>query len=326
MKNISLVILYFDILLILSCSTDLPRENISNDKKFYNTEYELQKDGVTLSGTLVMPDSVGKYPVTLIIAGSGPTDRNGNSTLGVKSNAYKMLSDTLASHQIASVRFDKRGISKSYVPNLKEEDLRFETYINDVIAWIQKIKKDSRFTEIIVLGHSEGALIGLLACLSEDCNAFISVSGSSLSADSLLIGQLMGQPKEILEESVRIIHSLKKGNQTYVGNANLVPLFRYSVQPYLISWFQYTPTAEISKLTIPCLIIHGSNDIQIDYKQAEELHASNTGSKLKIIQGMNHILKDSPADTLQNSLTYTNADLALSKEFCKEIINFIEKK
>jgi len=157
------------------------------------------------------------------------------------------------------------------------------------------------------------------------CDAFISVSGSSISADSLLIIQLSKQSDEIIKESSKIIKSLKSGHKTAVLNSDLMSLFRLSVQPYLISWFKYIPTEEIAKLEIPCLIIQGNTDIQIDYHNSEELQKANPKAELKIIDGMNHILKDAPADTLKNSLTYTDASLELSKDFCKEIIVFLKK-
>src|SRR5690606_28809096 len=115
-----------------------------------------------ISGTLTIPDHVHTSPVVLIIAGSGPTDRDGNSTFGVQTNAYKMLAEGLAQNGISSLRFDKRGIGKSQMAGAKEIDLRFETYIDDVVSWISLLKADDRFSKIILLGHSEGSLIGIM--------------------------------------------------------------------------------------------------------------------------------------------------------------------
>ena len=67
-----------------------------------------------LSGTLQLPAGSGAHPLVLIIAGSGPTDRNGN-TVGTPSgaDAYRLLADSLAAHGIATLRYDKRGIAAS---------------------------------------------------------------------------------------------------------------------------------------------------------------------------------------------------------------------
>jgi len=309
-----------------SCNSDIKENTVKIQKNnYYETDYNLDLGTLKISGTLLMPDSLGQYPVVLIIAGSGPTDRNGNNCFGLKTDAYKMLADSLAKHNIASVRFDKRGIAKSYYSNFQESELLFDTYIQDTEKWIEKLKLDKQFTKVIVLGHSEGSLIGMISCKNVGCDAYISVAGPSVSADSLLISQLSKQSKIIVDESAKIIKSLKSGKKTAVLNSDLMSLFRLSVQPYLISWFQYVPTVEIAKLEMPCLIIQGNTDIQIDYHNSEELQKANPKAELKIIDGMNHILKDAPADTLKNSLTYTNASLELSKEFCKEIIAFLDK-
>src|ERR1043165_3945869 len=67
-----------------------------------------------LHGTLLVPASTRPVPLAVIIAGSGPTDRDGNSPmLQGKNNSLKMLAEGLAARGIASVRYDKRGIAGS---------------------------------------------------------------------------------------------------------------------------------------------------------------------------------------------------------------------
>nr|NJM04564.1 alpha/beta hydrolase [Desulfobacula sp.] len=65
---------------------------------------------------------------------------------------------------IASVRYDKRGIAASSAAGMKEEDLRFDTYIRDAESWGKLLKQDRRFARLVVIGHSEGALIGAITC------------------------------------------------------------------------------------------------------------------------------------------------------------------
>ncbi len=80
-----------------------------------------------IHGTLDLPSGIGPFPVALIIAGSGPTDRDGNSAmLAGKNNSLKMLAQSLAAANIASLRCDKRGIAASAASGPKEADLRFE--------------------------------------------------------------------------------------------------------------------------------------------------------------------------------------------------------
>jgi alpha-beta hydrolase superfamily lysophospholipase len=82
----------------------------------------------------------------LIIAGSGPTDRNGNSpAIQGANNSLKYLAEGLAAQGIASVRYDKRGVAESKTAASSESDLRFETYIHDAVLWGKQLRTDKRF-------------------------------------------------------------------------------------------------------------------------------------------------------------------------------------
>jgi pimeloyl-ACP methyl ester carboxylesterase len=329
MKN--LIIICLSVLYFISAGCNSGKNGNSNSADdsanvyiAVSEDFNLQIDTLTIYGTLALPEKEAPYDVVLIIAGSGPTDRNGNNKMGLSTDAYKMLADTLAYHGFASVRFDKRGIAKSYFKGFSEADLLFDTYVNDAVEWIKKIETDKRFAKIIVLGHSEGSLIGILATNLTGTNAFISVAGPAESADSLIHLQIANQSEELGREVSGYLNTLKNGKQVVVSNTDLWNLFRPSIQPYLISWFKYTPKIEFAKLNIPTLVIQGTTDIQVDFHEAEVLAAANPKSQLKIIEGMNHILKIADADTLKNSLTYTNPNLPLSEEFCLELIKFLK--
>jgi alpha-beta hydrolase superfamily lysophospholipase len=297
---------------------------IKNDSIFSTSEIILKTSTGDISGTLTIPINLKVSPIVLIIAGSGPTDRDCNSPLGVQTNAYKMLSEGLAKNGISTLRFDKRGIGKSQMAMSNESDLRFETYIDDVVSWISLLKTDNRFSKIILLGHSEGSLIGIIAAEQTDIAGFISIAGVGKPADKVLQDQLKSQlPKQLLDESNKILDSLKVGKTVSNVNPNLVALYRPSVQPYLISWIKYDPAKEISRLTIPVLIIQGTTDLQVTVDDAKMLSASKPDAKLLIIENMNHVLKESDSDIQNNLATYKNVNLPLKSGLVDEIVNFI---
>ena len=124
---------------------------------------ELNTASGTLYGSLVLPKSDKPVPVVLIIAGSGPTDRDGNNTQAGRNDGLKKLAWRLAQSNIASVRFDKRGIAQSLPAAPDERTLTLDQYVTDAVAWGQQLKADPRFGDVYVLGHSEGALIASLA-------------------------------------------------------------------------------------------------------------------------------------------------------------------
>lgn len=297
----------------------------SNANQFSEEDIQLNTVTGTIYGTVTLPKNNTEVPVVLIIAGSGPTDRNCNSPIGpIKSDSYKMIAYELAQKGIASVRYDKRGIGESAKAMKSEEDLVFDDYINDAVNWVQMLYKDKRFSKVAILGHSEGALIGMVASEKIKVDAFISVAGSGYSMYDTLKRQLKTQPKNVYDECIRIMDELKKGNRVTDVSEDYYSLFRPSVQPYLISEFKYEPTVEIKKLNIPVLIIQGTTDLQVTVDDAKKLKASSHHAVLKIIDGMNHILKDAPIDQEKNLETYNNPKLPLSAKFKKTLINFIK--
>lgn len=278
-----------------------------------------------IHGTLLVPETSKKVPIALIIAGSGPTDRNGNSLM-TTNNSLKMLAENLGLNGIASLRFDKRGIGESKNAGISESDLRFEDYINDVKAWCKLLKKDSRFSDLIIIGHSEGSLIGMIASQEKLVTKFISIAGAGFPAADILRRQLEEQPLMVLEMSVPILEKLKRGEIENHPPQILYALFRPSVQPYLISWFKYNPQTEISKLKMPILIIQGSTDIQTTIEDAENLSKSNKNAQKVIIEKMNHVLKTAEFDRIKNIETYNNPELPINAKLVTETINFIKGK
>jgi pimeloyl-ACP methyl ester carboxylesterase len=276
-----------------------------------------------LFGTLAIPDGSKKHPVALIIAGSGPTDRDGNNSM-MKNNSLKMLAQDLAKNGIASLRFDKRGIGESKASAIAESSLVFENYIQDAKSWINYLKQDKRFSQVIVIGHSEGSLIGMIAAIK--ANKFISIAGAGNSADKLIKEQIASKSNQQINDlTFPIIDSLKAGNKVNKVDPMLNALFRPSIQPYLISWFKYDPQTEIKKLTIPILLIQGNNDLQVTVKDAENLSQSNKNSELLIVDKMNHIMKIIDGDQKANLESYNNEALPISEVMTKKIISFIHK-
>lgn len=298
----------------------------SNNSVFSESEIVLETSTGQIFGTLVFPGNVKASPVVLIVAGSGPTDRNGNSPLGVQTNTYKMISENMAENGIASLRFDKRGIAQSRSAMTAESDLRFETYINDVISWISLLRSDKRFSSIIILGHSEGSLIGMVAAEQSKVDGYISVSGSGRAADLLIKEQLENKlPQQLIDESDKILDSLKAGKTVTKINPVLASLYRPSVQPYMISWIKYDPQKEISKLKMPVLIVQGTTDLQVPVKDANLLSGAKPDAKLLIIEKMNHVLKESDQDQQKNMETYKNPDLKLKSGLTEELVSFIKE-
>ena len=285
----------------------------------------LKTETGNIEGTLMMPS--GKLPVSvaLIIAGSGPTDRNGNNPM-MTNNSLKMLAEGLAKNGIASLRYDKRAIGASQKAGVNEADLRFEMYVNDAVEWVKLLKNDKSFNQMVVIGHSEGSLIGMIASQNANVDKFVSIAGGGQSADKIIMEQLKTQPASILDLVTPIMDELVKGNTVENVPPMLNSLFRFSVQPYMISWIKYDPQIEIAKLKKPCLIIQGTTDIQVSVEDAKRLQTAKPDAKMALIEGMNHIFKNAEADKMKNMLTYREPDLPLHVELVPAISGFILNK
>ncbi len=276
-------------------------------------------------GTLTIPGGSKKVPVVLIIAGSGPTDRNCNSNRGgIKSNAYKMLADSLLQAGIACVRYDKRGVGESAEAIKSEDSTHFEDMENDAAGFVKMLKADPRFSKVIVLGHSEGSLLGMIAAKKEKADAYISVAGIAEKADVVIEKQLRAQSGELAAAAKIILDSLDKGYFVKDIDPSLLSLFRPSIQPYMISWLKYDPKQEIKKLSIPVLILQGTTDIQVSVDEAENLEKAYPKATLKLITGMNHVLKDATENYAQNVATYSKPELPLNAELMPAIVKFIK--
>lgn len=138
--------------------------SLSAKAEFISTSIHCGEGNNTLYGTLLVPGHKERPPVILLIAGSGPTDRDGNNAgLRGKNDSLKMLAEELAIAGFASVRFDKRGIGESAAAAPSESDLRFQVFVDDVDAWVKLLAADKRFSSLAVIGHSEGSTLALLA-------------------------------------------------------------------------------------------------------------------------------------------------------------------
>ena len=286
---------------------------------------ELEVNGGKMIGQIEIPEGEGPFPLMIILVGSGPTDRNGNSLVMVgKNNSLKMIAEELAAEGIASIRYDKRGVGLNMGLATKEEDLRFNHYIEDAVAWADFAKEDDRFSDIGFIGHSEGSLVGMIAAQEAGANVFVSLAGAGRQIDEILLEQLRNQlPSELLKESEEVVEKLKQGEQVEEVSNELHSIFRPSVQPYMISWLQYNPIEQIKKLNARILIINGTADLQIPSSDAELLHQAKD-SELLIIEKMNHVLKESPADDAGNMATYTDPSLPLAEGLMDGVINFIK--
>ncbi|WP_432463486.1 alpha/beta hydrolase [Agarivorans sp. QJM3NY_33] len=275
-----------------------------------------------LEGTLLTNDFKDSKTVVLIIAGSGPTNRDGNNPTMIN-NSLKMLAVQLAKIGISSLRYDKRGVGESKSSGLKENELRFENYIHDANSWVEYLNNLRNFKKVVVIGHSEGSLIGMVASQKNNVDKFISIAGAGQPIDQIIREQLKSQSPVVIEQSTSILDKLSQGETVENVPVFLNSLFRQRLQPYMISWLKYDPQKEIAKLNKPVLIVQGSTDIQVSLMDADKLAAANKNADKVVIQKMNHIFKEATLDRQSNFQTYNQPELPIKPELVKVIGDFV---
>ena len=288
-----------------------------------DADYDLETPTGVIRGTLRLPDAAGPHPVALVVAGSGPTDRDGNQPRFL-SDAYRQLAQALAAEGIATVRYDKRGIGASRPAGSAEKDLRFDAYVEDCAAWVAKLRADRRFTRVALIGHSEGSQIAALAAGRQKVDAVVSLAGIASRPSDVLRRQLKPKlPPGLYEASERILAQLEKGETPGEAPPELAALFRPGIYPYLISWFRLSPAEAYAKLSAPTLIVQGDADIQVPVAEAEALHAARKGSELLVVPRMSHMLKAVTDDPVSQMKGYTEPGVPIVPSLAPRIAKFV---
>jgi pimeloyl-ACP methyl ester carboxylesterase len=280
-----------------------------------------------LHGTMI--NGRNSDPLVLIVPGSGPTDRDGNNPMGLKTDAYKLLADGLIDKRISTVRIDKRGMFGSADagdPNAVTP----AAYVADIHAWIDAItaERGPGAGCIFLLGHSEGALMVALAAQGrKDVCGLILAAGMGRPMGEVIREQLLANPANapIIDEAFAALDELEAGRRVDTTSMTpaLLPLFAPAVQDYLISILTVDPVEALRDARQETLVLQGDRDLQVSVDDARKLN-SVRNTELRIIGGMNHVLKDAPEDRAGNLATYADPSLPLSKDVIRRIRSFVK--
>jgi hypothetical protein len=314
---------------------------------------------IALAGTLTLPNENDKFPVVILISGSGPQDRD-ESFMGHK--PFLVLSDYLTKQGIGVLRFDDRGHGKSTgnFGNATTED--FSKDILSAIAYL-KTRSDVDIKHIGLIGHSEGGIIAPLAANNSKDIAFMvllastGISGTELSVmQSKTLRQFPVEDEVAFEKNTRkaiaIVTSNKseseiKNELTKHYNDFLRPILtslnvpeknintfidnqlKTSLKPWSRYFLQYNPADEIEKLKIPVLSLNGSKDSQVNAKINQEgirkalIKGGNKDYKILELENLNHFFQECETGKMDE---YRKIEQTFSPTALKEISNWIFKR
>ena len=281
-----------------------------------------------LHGTLTLPaDADGPVPVALIIAGSGPTDRDGNQA-GQGSASLRKLAHALAEAGVATLRTDKRGVGASAGALRALADMSFVGYATDAADWTDRLQADPRFSTVSLVGHSEGGLHALLAGRARGADAVVTLAGIGETVGATLRRQLT-DPERFPDPADRaraltVIDSLEAGHLVSDLPPALAPIFFPTVQPLLMDFMRFDPAAEAAAFDGPLLVVQGTTDVQVEVSDAERLAAAQPAARLLVVDGMNHVLVQD-AGTLAEQIagSYADPERPLDPTLVREVAAFL---
>ena len=303
---------------------------------------------IQLAGTLTIPQKPGKYPVVILITGSGPQDRN-EEILGHK--PFLVISDYLTRQGYAVLRYDDRGVGKSEGDFASSTSADFATDVNSAIRYALS-RSDIDSKQIFLLGHSEGGSIApAVAAKNKKVSGIILMAGPGLRGDKLLLLQ-----KEKIElamgiDSSEVQHGLKVFEEVYglILNSKDDNALQQQVYHKLASqvdsamaknlsvqicgnWFRYfirhDPALDLEKVKVPVLALNGGNDLQVP--ATENLAAIETALKkggnknitIKRFPHLNHLFQESDSGLPSE---YGTIEQTISAEVLESIVSWLQR-
>lgn len=294
--------------------------SVAQEATYTSKEVTISKH---INGTLLTSIDANKPDLAILIAGYGPTDRDGNQNF-LKTNNIKKLAIGLTKNGIATFRYDKR-IVKQIRQNNVDKNLSFDDFVTDAIDVLDYFKNLNQYNKIYIVGHDQGSLIGMLAA-KDKADGFISIAGAGQTIDSVIIEQIEKTAPQFTADTKRIFNILKSGKTTTDYPVALSSIFNIETQRFFMSWMKHNPVDIISTLNVPALIINGTKDLQVSEAEALVLKEAAKDASIQIIKNMNHVMVTIAGDDLENSKSYNESQRPLADGLLEKIISFITSK
>ncbi|MBA2627753.1 MAG: alpha/beta fold hydrolase [Gemmatimonadales bacterium] len=289
--------------------------------------FKVHAGTTTLAGTLLLPGqaAAGQVPVVLIVAGSGPTDRNGDSPGGVRGEVYAQVAGGLAEHGIASLRYDKRGIGATPL-GVNPSDLSIDLYAADVRAAADSLRSDGRFSRVILLGHSEGAGLVLQAVnRGAPANGIIMLAGAGRPILEVVHSQLAVQlDSAALLSYDSAMARFTRGEPSGIVPPATVPLFMPYLRNFMRSWAAYDPAAELRRAMVPVLLVSAERDIQATAVEHARLVSARPSASVLLLPGASHVLKPVASTDRETQIAvYADPTLSIVPQLVPGLVSWI---
>ena len=327
--------------------------------KIEEVKVENKSDDVTLAGTLTIPEEGSRFPVAVLVSGSGPQDRD-ETLLGHK--PFHVIADHLSRNGIAVLRYDDRGTAKS-TGDFSSATTR--DFANDASAAVAYLKNRKEFdpNRIGIIGHSEGGLVGpMVAAENENVGFVIMLAGPGVNGEKIVYDQsramaaALGVPKEQLDGQEKAIKKALELSKTAESdeafNDGIKKMLKEithelgeEVPPeseemsvakfaqFRTPWFRYflkhEPAPVLSKVKCPLLVLNGELDLQVTHELnigaiKETLKAAGKQNvTYRVFPKLNHLFQKCKTGS---TIEYAEIDETFNQEVLDVMTDWIQSK
>jgi len=243
------------------------------------------------------PASPQEFPLIILVAGAGKTDREGNNVdVPGKTDTLKQLAYMLRERNVGTLRYDKRGVGEAYKLEKPGQMTSFSQHIQDLARVIQFAAELPRRGRLILAGMNEGAwmasaALGLLPP-EVQVDGLIMLDASGISPMELLRESLDSLSEELESKALEAAETLVKTGNLIEVPPDLEDFFSPARAMWLATWLAFDPVATLETVKIPVLLVYGSSDAQVDRRAFSKLIEAKPEAGVRIVPNMNYVLKE----------------------------------
>lgn len=268
----------------------------------HDTSISIPASDVTLQGTFAAA-GVAPAAAALLISGSGPIDRDSNSKR-MPIDVMRQVAEHLSGSGIASLRYDKRGVGESGGDYLSTG---FHDNVDDASAALAALRARPEVDadRVVVIGHSEGALIADVLAADPQLAGVVLLAGSAVDGKQLLrwqaeqLAPTLPKPAQWLMKLLRsdlVATQTKRLGRLETSTDDVI---RIQLVKLNARWFRefmaFEPTQALRRAVVPVLAITGSKDVQVDPADIERMRqVVPTSFEGHVVDDVTHLLRSEP--------------------------------